>query len=122
MNHKFFESGWTENSWVYPPVVGKAGFIGSAVDIWEVLTRQSPSHRFKFPLTYYARSPTRAVEDFTSRFFAWQGELSDGSWIQPGTYVVRLAALKPFGNPAKGEDWDVWNAPEITVKYAESAE
>ncbi|CAI4215533.1 unnamed protein product [Parascedosporium putredinis] len=118
----FFEDGWTESNWVYPPVVGQNGYIGSALDNWEVLTRQTPTHRYKFPMTNYARSPTRAVEDFTSRFFSWQGEFTDGSWIQPGTYKIRVAALRPFGDPCQTEDWDVWNAPPMVVKFAEPIE
>lgn len=45
----------------------------------------------------------------------WLGKLADGTQIKPGTYVMRIGALKPFGNPKAADNWHAWQSPVITV-------
>jgi hypothetical protein len=38
-------------------------------------------------------------------------------WMYTDMWLLRmrLAALKPFGDPKVSADWSVWNAPEISI-------
>ena len=83
-----------------------------------MLMRVPPLVPKPFPLPNQPRSISRETEMFRMGGMAWQGQLADGSWIKPGKYVFRLAALRPFGDPGTSGDWDVWEAPEITVNDA----
>lgn len=109
---QLYESGWEESAWSYPPIPDQDGYVGSIVDVLEIISLQPPPRRHPFPLEYYPRSDT---EGFSERRYAWQGELAHGAWVEPGTYVVRVAALKPFGDPKVSGDWDIWDAPEVTI-------
>lgn len=112
---QIYESGWDESSWSYPPTPGQDGYVGSVVDVLEIISLQPPPRPHPFPLEFYPRSDT---DGFTERNYAWQGELAHGAWVEPGSYVTRVAALRPFGDPKVSEDWDIWNAPEITITSA----
>ena len=92
------------------------------LDVQEVLGPNHPQNTHPFPILHFSRSQSPAVNDYTGRPYAWQGEMADGSFIKPGTYVVRIAALRPFGDPTVQEVWDVFNAPEIKISLAEAAE
>lgn len=39
----------------------------------------------------------------------------DGSELTHVNFRMRLAALKPFGNPAEATDWSVWDVPEVSI-------
>lgn len=45
----------------------------------------------------------------------WLGKLADGTQVKPGKYVMRIAALMPFGNPAASDNWHKWQSPVITI-------
>ncbi|SPN99117.1 uncharacterized protein DNG_02152 [Cephalotrichum gorgonifer] len=117
-----FESGWNESSWSYPPTPGENGYVGTIVDVREIIALEPPPTRNYFPLENLPRSASREVNSFTARQYSWQGELAHGGWIEPGTYAVRVAALRPFGDRGDSGDWDIWNAPEITIALAEPEE
>ncbi|KAH6702718.1 hypothetical protein VD0002_g2522 [Verticillium dahliae] len=113
-----FESSWRERQWAYPPREGKAGFVGSVAawsfvgsdlifepdsdDLWEI---------YRFPLVNVPRTMSNKL---TSEF-SWFGELGNGTRIAPGRYRMRVASLRPFGNRAASDNWDVFETPEIEV-------
>ncbi|KAG7106455.1 hypothetical protein HYQ44_014051 [Verticillium longisporum] len=43
------------------------------------------------------------------------GVLGNGTRIAPGRYRMRVASLRPFGNRAASDNWDVFETPEIEV-------
>ncbi|WDK19851.1 subtilase [Colletotrichum graminicola] len=107
-----FESGWEEKSWgTYPPVPGKGGFIGMAAtwDNERDTVYFDPDSHDEFDLV---RGPLTELsrDDYNySPYQAWWlGRFADGHRIQPGKYSMRIAALSPFGDPAKSDHWDVW--------------
>ncbi|KAM3557622.1 hypothetical protein MY1884_004418 [Beauveria asiatica] len=48
---------------------------------------------------------------------SWNGKLANGSYAGPGTYKVRLKALRIFGDAANGNDWDVSDTVPIKISY-----
>ncbi|KAH8890684.1 serine endopeptidase [Thozetella sp. PMI_491] len=114
-----FESTWKERDWVYPPVVGKAGYVGSATawagdssegKIFNPATNSS-TNLLSFPQINVPR-------DYSSgngTHFWWLGQLANGTTIAPGTYQFRIAALVPFGTPGSSNNWDVFQTPPFTV-------
>lgn len=60
-----------------------------------------------FPMT----DQPRRSRDYPYLSAWWLGLLADGTQIQPGDYVMRVAALIPFGDPTLSEDWDAWSVP-----------
>ncbi|KAG8167851.1 hypothetical protein KVR01_003540 [Diaporthe batatas] len=109
-----FDADYTEAEWKYPPVIGENHYIGSATS-WngtDTSTYFDPSKHsqddiFPFPLYNLPRG------DWTR--YWWLGRYANGSTVVPGDYRFRLAALKPFGDPAKSEEWEVIEVPKITV-------
>ncbi|KAL9949224.1 hypothetical protein D7B24_000443 [Verticillium nonalfalfae] len=113
-----FEASWRERQWAYPPREGQAGFVGSVAawsfvgddfmfepdfdDVWEI---------FRFPLV----NAPRTMSTILPSEFSWFGELGNGTQIAPGRYRMRVASLRPFGNRAAADNWDVFETPEIEV-------
>lgn len=113
-----FEGSWRERQWSYPPRVGEAGFVGS-VAAWSRAGQKfvfepgvdDASDVFNLPLT----SVPRSLSGRRGPDLWWLGGLGNGTQIAPGRYQMRLAALKPFGNPKAADNWDVFETPEIEV-------
>ncbi|EJT70796.1 hypothetical protein GGTG_11819 [Gaeumannomyces tritici R3-111a-1] len=72
---------------------------------------------FKFNLSKdeqdYARFGTKLLWGTKELRFDWFGKLGNGSQIANGQYKIRLAVLKPFGNPHASDNWDVMPAPVV---------
>jgi len=115
-----FTADWSESSWnYYPPVVGKDGYVGSATYWLESdyywgfdPTTMDKDATVPFPLELLTRTSSWNRYD---QAFWWLGRLGNGSYIGPGEYKIRFAALLPFGDPSKSDNWDVWQTPAITV-------
>ncbi|KAI9150099.1 Minor extracellular protease vpr [Paramyrothecium foliicola] len=116
-----YKAGFSERQWVYPPVVGENGYVGSVaswVGSGSVVTFDpafnDPDETFTYPLTNVARNNAAS----TSQHW-WFGKLGDGTQIEPGTYTFRFAVLKPFGNPKIADNWDVYrptkDLPQVKV-------
>jgi hypothetical protein len=96
-------SDWNKRDWMYPPVEGKDRFIGSVVDAYDGTM---------FPTTYTPRlDPTGSYY----YYYAWKGELTNGSMIAPGTYRMLLSTLKPFGVKERNQDWQMKLSEPITI-------
>ncbi|CRK33114.1 Minor extracellular protease vpr like protein [Verticillium longisporum] len=114
-----YEAGWRERNWKYPPVEGQNGYIGPAaawagaasVEVFNPVFH-NPNQTFTFPVTDIYRNAENTAQFF--RYY-WFGRLGNGSQIAEGKYHIRFATLKPFGNPEASDNWDVFQAPEITV-------
>ncbi|KZM24061.1 uncharacterized protein EKO05_0004598 [Ascochyta rabiei] len=61
-----------------------------------------------FPLTYISRTEVRA-------FF--NGLMADGRVLDEGSYRMRVAALRIFGDEEREEDWDIVESVSFAVKY-----
>ncbi|EPE06812.1 minor extracellular protease vpr [Ophiostoma piceae UAMH 11346] len=113
-----FDAKWTERDWVYPPVVGQHGYVGSATS-WSGATpneffnstADSATDVITLPLVDLPRS---IVGDYGIELW-WLGQLANGTQIAPGKYNMRIAALSPFGNPTHADNWDVFKTPTIEV-------
>jgi hypothetical protein len=113
-----FESTWTERNWKYPPVVGQAGYIGSATS-WNPApgpgffdpAKDNANDLIAFPL----REMPRSILGHGGLELWWFGKLANGTQIAPGKYKMRFAALVPFGTPQNADNWDVYQTPVITV-------
>ncbi|EEY23108.1 serin endopeptidase [Verticillium alfalfae VaMs.102] len=116
---KIYEAGWRERNWKYPPVEGQNGYIGPAaawagaasVEVFNPVFH-NPNQTFTFPVTDIYRNAENTAQFF--RYY-WFGRLGNGSQIAEGKYHIRFATLKPFGNPEASDNWDVFQAPEITI-------
>ncbi|KAI8316716.1 hypothetical protein K4K61_003373 [Colletotrichum sp. SAR11_59] len=115
-----YEAGWNEGDWRYPPAVGEDGYIGSVAyydrsdtEYWSPFSDSSgPFDVIPFPLENVHRN---AIYTPYRHTFFWFGVLANGSQIEPGNYTMRFAALKPFGDPAKSEDWSIWKSPQVSI-------
>ncbi|KAH8673435.1 peptidase S8/S53 domain-containing protein [Xylariales sp. PMI_506] len=108
-----FDANYTEVDWVYPPIPGQNGFIGSAtswngtdLSEWFDPAKDSEDDIFSFPLYRLPRD--------TQSIYYWLGRYANGTQVQSGSYQFRLAALRPFGDPSNAADWDIWPTPSIT--------
>ncbi|OJD34120.1 serine endopeptidase [Diplodia corticola] len=114
-----YDPTFTESQWQYPPVPGVNGYVGAATS-WNDAessstfdpATQNASDVFAFPIYDIIRN---APTETSYRSFWWFGRLANGSDIAPGSYVMRFAALLPFGERAESAGWDVWQAPGIEV-------
>ncbi|KAK7932068.1 hypothetical protein PG985_002780 [Apiospora marii] len=119
-----FEKGWHEDNWQYPPALGQTdGYIGSAA----VYAHSGQSLAFDpasedkedtvpLPMFYLIRGDMPTYHDTYSLW--WFGKLANGSYIAPGDYYWRVAALIPFAEPSHSDNWDVWDmdgVPYVTV-------
>ncbi|KAI4864775.1 subtilisin-like protein [Hypoxylon rubiginosum] len=106
-----YEAGWNESQWSYPPVEGENGYVGPAAS-WNGSAGNfdpryyDPNETFTFPRTDTLRG---GLDHW------WFGKLGNGSQIANGNYTWRFATLRPFGDPAVSEDWDIFKTPQITV-------
>ncbi|OPB43456.1 serine endopeptidase [Trichoderma guizhouense] len=107
-----FESTWREKDWTYPPVVGKKGYVGAA-SLWLngiPLLIPNTSDVSATPFTDIPRSISGSYA------WLWFGQLANGSQMTPGTYWMRLAALRPFStNPQNSDNWDIFTTPQFQV-------
>lgn len=113
-----FETAWKERDWKYPPVVGKDGYIGAVTgwadagwnNVFDPETADA-DNLVTTPLLNVPRSVTgrRGVDLW------WLGKLANGTTLAPGDYKMRLAVLKPFGNPKAADNWDIVDTPVITI-------
>ncbi|KAM0324609.1 hypothetical protein ACHAQA_007997 [Verticillium albo-atrum] len=119
-----YESGWDESRWTYPPVVGENGYVGAATSFRDSLRHNyfDPSvHNKEDTIAFPIRALSRSIQSGGSALgvdrhkFFWLGKLANGTYIAPGTYTMRFAALRPLGLREKSNDWDIWETPEITV-------
>ena len=86
-----FETSWRERDWVYPPVEGKNGFIGSATTWVGVFTgydhfdpaTNSTDDTVTFPQSAGRAEDSGHVVDSESW---WFGKLGNGSQIALGNY------------------------------------
>lgn len=140
-----YESGWTEDRWSYPPVVGENGYVGSATSfadthvgtVFDPATMRE-NNTFAFPIQGVVRD-TGTIGNYQ---FWWLGALANGSQIASGRYKyvalsltlccfcclkltgpafvlrMRFAALRPFVDPKDSASWSVWDLPEITIERA----
>ncbi|GJC88892.1 PII-type proteinase [Colletotrichum liriopes] len=82
-----FGEGWTERQWVYPPVVGESGYVGSGA-YWVGSgqapffdpSRWDPEDTLSYPKINQARS------NFNFENW-WFGKLANGSQIAVGNYT-----------------------------------
>lgn len=113
-----FDSSWTERKWKYPPVVGKSGYVGSATS-WAHASSQpvfnATTDDAEDVITLPMRDEPRSIVGVVGTELWWLGRLANGTQIAPGKYNMRFAALKPFGNPLKSDNWDVFVTPPFEV-------
>ncbi|TLS21418.1 uncharacterized protein PpBr36_10215, partial [Pyricularia pennisetigena] len=120
-----FSPGYDERRWTWPPVPGLNGYVGSAAYYrlssdasWNPYGNPDPRDAVSFPVRNLFRN---AVTTDYRYSYMWQGLLANGSQIELGSYVLRFAALRPFGNPNKPEDWSVYSRPfEVLGKFGPS--
>ena len=86
--------GYDPKKFVYPPVVGEKGFVGSVRTLEE---------RVDFPIRYEPRHDPLGM-GFS--WFNWGGGLVNGSRIANGKYRFVFMALRVAGDRSKVEDWD----------------
>ena len=79
---------------------------------WFDAEEMNPKDWTTLPFRYLPRSTPWETEPLQ---LWWYGVLANGSSLSPGTYTMRYAQLRPFGNPTVAADWDVVPAPRITV-------
>lgn len=88
--YQIFESTWTERKWVYPPVPGQNGYVGT-VAYWAESgyyyyfdpATDDANNTISFPLKGIYRSSV----DVPDQEYWWLGRLGDGTQIKPGKYV-----------------------------------
>ncbi|KAI9166406.1 Minor extracellular protease vpr [Paramyrothecium foliicola] len=118
-----YESGWTESRWSYPPVAGQNGYVGAATSFrdiqqysWFDPAENDKENTIPFPIRALTRSVfVSPLIGYSTHSFFWLGKLANGTYIAPGTYKMRIAALRPLGSREKSADWEVWQTPEIKV-------
>ncbi|KAK8085648.1 hypothetical protein PG997_006919 [Apiospora hydei] len=119
-----FEKGWNESNWQYPPTLGQTpGYLGSAA----IYAHSGQSWAFDpaaddkedtlpLPMFDLVRGDMPTYHETYSLW--WFGKLANGSYIAPGDYYWRIAALIPFAEPSHSDDWDIWDldgVPYVTV-------
>ncbi|KAK7992566.1 hypothetical protein PG988_001360 [Apiospora saccharicola] len=119
-----FEKEWHEDNWQYPPVLGQTeGYIGSTAvyahsgQNWAFdPASENKEDTVPLPMLYLFRGDMPTYHDTYSLW--WFGKLANGSYIAPGDYYWRIAALIPFAEPSSSDSWDVWDmdgVPYVTV-------
>ncbi|KAG4438387.1 hypothetical protein IFR05_006149 [Cadophora sp. M221] len=113
-----FDASWKERDWKYPPVVGQAGYVGSATS-WAQAGQKSVFDSSVDSADDLLALPLRDLHRDLSGSFGtelwWFGRLANGTQISPGKYKMRFAALVPFGNPKSSDNWDVFPTPDFEV-------
>jgi len=95
--------GYDPKKFVYPPVVGERGFVGSVRTLEE---------RTDFPIRYEPRHDPLGT-GFS--WFNWGGGLVNGSRIANGRYRFAFMALRVAGDRSKLEDWETVITEVVTV-------
>ncbi|KAL7932468.1 subtilisin-like protein [Trichoderma chlorosporum] len=105
---------WTEIHWEYPPVVGVSGYVGAAATMRDADTfwyydpsRMDKNQTVSFPMM-------RVPRGYAKHW--WFGKLANGSYIAPGNYTLRFAALRPYGNPDISDHWDIMHMPVRNIQ------
>ncbi|KAI8654133.1 hypothetical protein LRP88_01834 [Fusarium phalaenopsidis] len=113
-----FDDSWTEDNWEYPPVIGKAGYVGSATS-WAKLSGKQYFNASSDDANDLIALPLQDLSrDIVGRLGTelwWLGRLANGTQIVEGRYKMRFAALKPFADPQASEGWDVFKTPAFDV-------
>ncbi|RMJ15865.1 hypothetical protein CDV36_004442 [Fusarium kuroshium] len=113
-----FDDSWTEENWEYPPVIGKAGYVGSATS-WSKIGDKQYFNASSDDVNDLIALPLKDLSrDIVGRFGTelwWLGRLANGSQIAEGRYNMRFAVLKPFADPQDSKGWDVFKTPAIDV-------
>lgn len=124
LRYDIFEKGWNEGMWKWPLVPGEDGYVGSGtwwvgmgqVPKWFDNLGWNPDETTDYPLMNTGRAA--AMSGFDKREFWWFGKLANGTKIARGEYVLRFAALVPFGQLEVADDWDAWVVPfKVTGEY-----
>lgn len=113
-----FDDSWTEDKWEYPPVIGKAGYVGSATSWAKLSNKQffnTSSDDANDLISLPLRDLSRDIVGMFGTTLWWLGRLANGSQIAEGRYKMRFAALKPFADPQASEGWDVFKTPVFEV-------
>ncbi|KAH8901289.1 subtilisin-like serine protease [Thozetella sp. PMI_491] len=114
-----FSAHWTESEWKYPPAVGQNKYVGSATTYGDTsagifdpstMNKESTS---SFPFNHEMRTFYPSLKN--AQQFMWFGKLANGSYIAPGTYIMRFAGLLPHGDPNLSSGWQVWQTPSLTI-------
>ncbi|KAL7781385.1 subtilisin-like protein [Trichoderma afarasin] len=105
---------WTEIHWDYPPVVGESGYVGAAATMRDADTfwyydpsRMDKDQTVSFPMMRVSRGYAKHW---------WFGKLANGSYLAPGNYTLRFAALRPYGNPSISDHWDIMRLPVRNIQ------
>lgn len=113
-----FDENWVERDWKYPPVVGQAGYVGSATS-WSEASGSVVFDPSKDDVNDLLSLPLNNIPRDISGVYGtelwWLGRLANGTQISPGKYKMRFAALFPFGEPTHSDNWDVFQTPGIEV-------
>ncbi|KAK7956323.1 serine endopeptidase [Apiospora aurea] len=110
-----FEKGWEEKNWEHPPVLGQTpGYVGSVAYYAGLGSNgwgYDPGLYNDTDVTVPFPVPLSRGDAWTGKesTFWWFGKLANGSYIAPGDYYWRIAALYPFGDPKQSDEWHVWN-------------
>ncbi|KAF6833225.1 Subtilisin NAT [Colletotrichum musicola] len=106
-----YEYGFDEQrDWVYPPVPGQNGYIGSATSWANACcassfnpARHDANNTFALPETDQGRNAL-TTGGYTTSYW-WFGKMADGSHISPGNYTMRFAVMVPFADPTESGSW-----------------
>ncbi|CAI6030114.1 unnamed protein product [Clonostachys chloroleuca] len=111
-----FESDWTERKWSWPLTPGKNGYVGSVHGIDKSTgSVDYPNVTVTFPVQWVNRNADTSDNQLNHEYWWPEGKLGDGTKIKPGNYIMRFAALNPFGVPTNGDNWSVFKTPKIQV-------
>ncbi|KEY70826.1 hypothetical protein S7711_08526 [Stachybotrys chartarum IBT 7711] len=116
-----YVASFSERSWVYPPVPGQNGYIGSVASWVGSGSVSQINPEFDNPDDTYTYPETNTPRNTATSYYEhwWFGKLGNGTQIAPGNYTFRFAVLKPFGNPSIADNWDVYRPtsglPQIQI-------
>ncbi|KAM0321539.1 hypothetical protein ACHAQA_010029 [Verticillium albo-atrum] len=125
LRYDIFAKGWKERAWTWPLVPGKNGYIGSGtwwvgmgqVPKWFDDQGWNPDETTDYPLINTVRAA--GMPGYDKNEYWWFGKLANGTKIADGEYVLRFAALVPFGQPGVANNWDAWTVPfKVTGQYS----
>ncbi|KAL9942163.1 hypothetical protein ACHAQF_007360 [Verticillium nonalfalfae] len=117
LRYDIFAKGWEKRSWYWPLVPGKNGYVGSGtwwvgsgqVPKWFDTLGWNPDETNDYPQVNTGRAA--GMPGYDKREYWWFGKLANGTKIADGEYVLRFAALVPFGRPEAADNWDAWTLP-----------
>lgn len=115
---QIYEAGWVERNWEYPPTIGENRYVGPVAGFSPPASAQNfdpAQHNTNNTFTFPVRNVARTAETANPTRYWWFGKLGNGTQIAEGRYVMRFAALKPFGNPYAADNWEVYRTPTFEV-------